>query len=237
MAAMRPQNLITILTAIAAILFSNNNTFAQTRFAESVTEEIITVSKVLSDSTIVTATFTDRGEAEEFARSAAIDPKELLKPDDKPKHKSPVMFGLEFGTGLDLSGTDMSTFNADFLVGYRHKVISLLGFGAGIHKSLGTRDCFIPLYAVFRTGFTARPTLAFMHLSLGYSFNTVSHSPMFGDTTATVGAGINLVQKPRFQSNIILAFGYRHFSERHQELANITKPNIGFAQISFGISM
>ncbi len=237
MAVMRLKNLTIIFSAIAAILFSfSSPLFAQAPFEKVVTEETITVTKVLSDSTIVTSVFTDRALAEEFAKSEDLIP---LAP--APQHQrtemSKMMFGLELGTGLDLSSTDMSTFNADFLIGYRYKYIQLLGFGAGIHKSLGTRDSFIPLYAVFRTGFSPRPTLAFMHLSIGYSFNTISHSPMFGDTTAMIGAGINLVSKPRFQSNIIIGFGYRHFSERHQELANITKPNLGYAQISFGISM
>ncbi|MDE6273113.1 MAG: hypothetical protein K2M31_08935 [Muribaculaceae bacterium] len=236
MAVMRPKNLSIIFTAIAAILFSSP-LFSQTLQGNVETEEIITVTKVMSDSTIVTSTFTDRILAEEFARSRDLVPPQADDSGIKPNEMSKIMFGLELGTGLDLSSTDMSTFNADFLVGYRHKFIQLLGFGAGIHKSLGTRDAFIPLYGVFRTGFSSRPTLAFMHISIGYSFNTISHSPMFGDTTAMIGAGINLVRKPRFQSNIIIGFGYRHFSERHQELANITKPNLGYAQISFGISM
>lgn len=237
MAVMRPKSLTLILTAIAAILFSLNSS-AQSSNLKRVTEERIVVTKVLSDSTIVTSVFTDAETARQFAESKDLVPPVALNSDKSLKKGMPkIMYGLELGSGLDLSGTDMSTFNADILIGYRHKFIQLFGFGAGIHKSLGTRDTFIPLYAVFRTGFSSRPTLLFMHLSVGYSFNTIARSPMFGDTTATIGAGINLIQKPKFQSNIILGVGYRHFSERHQELANITKPNVGFAQVSFGISM
>ncbi|MDE6234210.1 MAG: hypothetical protein K2M56_00485 [Muribaculaceae bacterium] len=237
MAVMRPQKLSTILTAIAAILFCIP-TRAQAPYGENVTEEeTITVTKVMADSTVITAVFSDRLQADEFARSGSLVPQRVATEKEPPKKMSPLMLGLEFGTGLDLSSTDMSTFNADFIVGYRHKVIQLLGIQAGIHKSLGTRDSFIPIYAVFRTGFLPRPTLAFMHISVGYSFSTISNSPMFGDTSATIGAGINLVSRPKFQSNIILAVGYRHFSDRHQELAKVTKPNISFAQISFGISM
>lgn len=236
MAVMRPKSLQIILTAIAAILFSGN-AYSRAPFEKVETEETITVTKVLSDSTVVTAEFTDRQLAEEFAKTNDLVPPVREETKKLPTSMSKIMYGLELGTGLDLSGTDMSTFNADILVGYRYKYVQLAGFGFGIHKSLGSRDSFMPLYAVFRTGFSPRPTLAFLHLSVGYSFNTVSRSPMFGDTTATLGAGFNLVQRPRFQSNIIIAFGYRHFNERHQALANITKANIGFAQISFGISM
>ena len=223
------------MTAIAAIimpfcLFASNST-------PSIQErQTITVTKLLSDSTTVSATFTDPAEARRFADSPDIVPA-METADAGPRKMSKFMVGLEVGTCLDLSGADMSTFNAEILFGYRHKVIQLLGVSAGVHKSLGTRDSFIPLYVVFRTGFLPRPTLMFFQTSAGYSFNTVSSSPTFGDITATVGCGVNLVQRPRFQSNIVFALGFRHFSERHQALANVGKPNVGFAQISFGISM
>ena len=60
---------------------------------------------------------------------------------------------------------------------------------------------------------------------------------MFGDYLATIGCGVNIVQRPSFQSNVILSVGFRHFTEKHQAMASIGKPNLGFAQISFGISM
>lgn len=232
---MSSKNIHKILTAMAVILFPFVLN-AATPFQEVVEEETITVTKVLSDSTTVSAVFTDPEAARRFAESDALVPAADVLP-SKPRRMSPFMFGLELGTCLDLSGTDLSTFNAEIVVGYRHKIIQLLGIRAGIHKSLGTRDSFIPLYVVFRTGFIPRPTLMFMQLSAGYSFNTVASSPMFGDITASVGAGVNLVRRPRFQSNIIFSLGFRHFSERHQQLAQIAKQNVGFAQISFGISM
>ncbi len=204
-----------------------------------VTEKII-VSRYLSDGSLITDTVAadDYSRFEiKFLETVAAD--RLIEPEapPRPKKMSNVMFGIELGTGLDLSSTDMSTFNADIVVGYRHKLIQFLGVSVGLHKSLGTRDSFLPIQAVFRTGFRKTPTLFFMQASVGYSFNTISSSPMFGDTMATVGAGLNLVQRPKFQSNLILSFGFRHFTERHQEMAQINKPNIGFAQISFGISI
>ncbi len=150
---------------------------------------------------------------------------------------NPVMIGAELSTSLDLSGADMSTFNADLLLGYRHKLIQFLGVSFGMHKSLGNRDSFIPIQLVFRTGVVPRQQLLFLHLSAGYSFNTISSSPTFGDLAASVGCGVNLVQRPSFQSRVILAFGFRHFTEKHQALASVSKPNVGFAQIAFGISM
>ncbi|MDE5903573.1 MAG: hypothetical protein K2H21_10205 [Muribaculaceae bacterium] len=150
---------------------------------------------------------------------------------------STVMIGAELSTSLDLSGADMSTFNADIIIGYRHKLIQTLGVSFGMHKSLGTRDSFIPIQLVFRSGLIPRQQLFFLHLAAGYSFNTISSSPMFGDLAASVGCGVNLVQKPGFPSKVVLAFGFRHFTEKHQVMASVSKPNVGFAQIAFGISM
>ena len=204
---------------------------------KDVVTQTITVTKVYTDSTTTSRTFTNLEDAE---RWAATNLEEVTKAADmksKRTKMSSFMIGAELGTGLDLSGTDLSTFNFDVLLGYRSKAIQFLGIGAGVHKSLGTRDSFIPLQVVFRTGFIPRPTLAFMQVSAGYSFNTIASSPMFGDVTATVGGGINLVQRPKFQSYITLSFGFRHISERHQALAQLSKPNVGFVQIALGVSM
>ncbi|MDE6010480.1 MAG: hypothetical protein K2F87_03400 [Muribaculaceae bacterium] len=208
---------------------------------EVVTEKVV-VTRFLSDGSVRTDTIDSpeeiivqrHGAPELMSRRGAAQALPEVKPKQMLRN---LMLGLELSTGLDLSGTDMSTFNADLIAGYRNNVIQLLGISAGVHKSLGTRDTFIPLQAVFRTGFRSSPTLCFMHLSIGYSFNTIAQARMFGDFMATVGPGINLVQKPKFQSNIVLAFGFRHLNQRHQEMTNIAKPNLGFAQISFGISM
>lgn len=205
------------------------------RSEKEIVKETITVTKVYGDSTVVSRTFTDL----ETARRWAAHTEAAFKP-AKPVGRttlSPFMMGAELGTGLDLSGTDLSTFNVDFLFGYRAKKVQFLGLSAGIHKSLGTKDAFLPLQLLFRTGFMSRPTLGFMQVSAGYSFNTVSSSPMFGDIIAMIGGGVNLVQRPKFQSNITLSFGFRHFSQRHQQMTNIYKQNVGFVQIAMGVSM
>lgn len=240
---MKRYNLIlTILAFFSATVFP---LAAQNNPVEEVVTERVVITRYLSDGSMITDTITGNPQVRIESQSVAqsyIDgingPGKAQAGKSRKRTKmSNVMLGFELSTAMDLSGTDMSTFNADLVVGYRHKVIQLLGASLGIHKSLGTRDSFIPIQVLLRTSFTARPSLAFMHLSTGYSFNTISNSPMFGDYMATIGAGCNLTRKPRFQSNIILAFGFRHLNQRHQELTKIEKPNLGFVQISFGISM
>ena len=238
---------MTLLTALAAVvvsalLFPGAAAARPQRYITPDEEEMIIITRIRPGGERVTDTIVGaearRAELELQQTGVRTD---LLAVSEnyaqRKKTMSKMMWGLELGTGLDLSSTDQSTFNADIIFGYRHKTVQLLGASLGIHKSLGKRDSFIPVQLVFRTRFSSRPTLCFMHVSAGYSFNTISSSSMFGDIIATLGCGCNLVNRPKFQSNIVLAFGFRHFNERHREMISIDKPNIGFAQISFGISM
>ncbi len=199
-------------------------------------EETILITKVLEDGTVITETteIDSSTPLEDLMKKRSEAGNSDIKVDNSLKK---FMMGAELSTGLDFSGLDLSTFNFDVLFGYRHKFINLIGVQLGVHKSLGSKDSFLPICFVFRTSFTNRPSRFFFHLNVGYSFNTVASSKMFGDTTAAIGCGIKLSEKRKFQSNIILAFGYRHFNHRHQLLTGIDKPNTGFAQISFGVSI
>ncbi|MBD5269536.1 MAG: hypothetical protein K2M67_09255 [Muribaculaceae bacterium] len=145
-------------------------------------------------------------------------------------------WGAEVGSSIDLSGHDMSTFDADVLVGYKNPVIRLAGIGAGIHRAFGNGNNFVPLYAVFRSSFRSKPSLCFFHLKAGYSFNTIGDSPTFGDWVGSIGCGVNLAMSKSFQSHILLAFGFRHFNKRHQSEVKIDVKDVYMAQISFGVN-
>ena len=145
-------------------------------------------------------------------------------------------WGAEFGASIDLSGYNTSTFNVDAVLGYKNSYFRILGVGVGVHRSLGNADNFIPVYALMRTSFSTRPRLFFMSLKAGYSFNTMGDSPMFGDTNAQLGAGINLAMSKKFNSHIILAYEFRHFNKRHKYILNDKADDISLATISFGVN-
>lgn len=145
-------------------------------------------------------------------------------------------WGAEFGASIDLSGYDTSTFNVDAVLGYKNSYFRILGAGVGIHRSLGSGDNFIPVYALLRTSFSSQPRLFFMSMKVGYSFNTIGDSPMFGDTNAQLGAGINLAMGKNFHSHIILAYEFRHFNKRHQYVLDDKATDISLATISFGVN-
>lgn len=155
---------------------------------------------------------------------------------DKNIDSSHFVWGVEIGSSIDVSGYDTSTIDADLLAGYKGGIIRTLGIGTGIHRAFGTDNTFVPVYALFRSSFSTRPRLCFLHLQVGYSFNTLGSAPTFGDSTATVGIGFNLGHSRRYMSHIILGYGFRHFDVKHRELTNIPTDNVQLAQLVFGLT-
>ncbi len=145
-------------------------------------------------------------------------------------------FGIELGSSIDVSGYDMSTFDADINIGFKNNFIRTVGLGTGVHRSFGTRDTYVPVYFLFRSSFSSRPQPLFMHLQAGYSFNTLADSPTFGDTTACIGLGINLSSSRKFRTHIIVGYCFRHFDTKHQDMTRVDRENVSLAQLSFGIN-
>lgn len=146
-------------------------------------------------------------------------------------------WGVDIGSSIDLTGHDLSTFDVDAILGYKNKFMNIAGLGVGIHRSVQSGNNFIPVYALLRTSFRDRPSLFFMNLRFGYSFNTINNSPYFGDFSYAAGLGINLSVSSKVKTYFILSFGARHFNKRHQEmLENIDTQYIWITQLQFGIN-
>lgn len=146
-------------------------------------------------------------------------------------------WGAEVGASIDLTGNDMSTFDIDAFFGYKNNILKVAGVGAGIHRTVGSGNNFIPVYALLRSSFTTHPSLCFLNARLGYSFNTVDESPMFGDFSSTLGCGFNLSRSRRVSSYLILSGGYRYFNERHMNMiSKIDRHYIWIAQLQFGMN-
>ncbi len=151
--------------------------------------------------------------------------------------KSHFTWGAEAGASIDCSGHDLSTFDVDVNLGYKNSFIDLIGFSAGIHRTVQSGANFIPLCLVFRSSFKKSPSLLFFNLKLGYSFNTIGDSPTFGDQCSSIGCGINLSRGRKVRSYIIASAGYRYFNERHKSFVNQLSTHYVFiAQLSFGVN-
>lgn len=145
-------------------------------------------------------------------------------------------WGAEVGSSIDMTSNDMTTFDLDVLLGYKNNYIRTVGIGAGIHRSFGSKNTFIPVYVLFRSSFRKKPSLLFLHFKAGYSFNTINNGDSMGDISASLGCGINLAMSKKFQSHIIIGYGFRHFNKSHRSKINLNTSNVSLAQISFGVN-
>lgn len=145
-------------------------------------------------------------------------------------------WGAEVGSSIDATGHDLTTFNVDVLIGYKNACIKMLGIGAGIHRSIHMGNNLIPVYAVFRSSFRKKPSLLFLDLQAGYSFNTFEDHDTFGDFTSALGLGINLSQTRRAKSYIILSGGYHYINDKHREMVSIDTNSIYVVNLSFGVN-
>lgn len=151
--------------------------------------------------------------------------------------ESHFTWGADLGASVDLTAHDMSTFDLDFILGYKNNFIKTVGVGAGIHRTVQGGDNFIPIYALIRTSFTSRPSLLFLNARFGYSFNTIEDSPMFGDYNSALGCGFNLSQSKKAKTYIILGVAYRYFNQHHQNyISRLDTNSIWVAQLQFGIN-
>ncbi|MDE6536682.1 MAG: hypothetical protein K2M13_01390 [Muribaculaceae bacterium] len=167
----------------------------------------------------------------------SAEQRESIFGSDRPLDKTHFTWGADVGASIDLTAHDLSTFDLDFILGYKNSLFKILGVGAGIHRTVQGGDNFIPVYALIRTSFTTRPSLLFFNARIGYSFNTIDDSPTFGDFNSALGLGINLFQSRKAKTYMILSAAYRYFNERHKNaIERIDTKSIWIAQLQFGVN-
>lgn len=143
-------------------------------------------------------------------------------------------WGVDLGASIDMSGTDMSTFDADVFLGYKNSWIRSVGAGVGIHQAFGNGHNLIPVYALFRSSFRKKPSLFFFDMRAGYSFNHINNTDRQGGAFGSVGVGINLAMSKHFQSHIILSYGYYVTKAVSDLTAGFDASHINYAQIRIG---
>ena len=58
--------------------------------------------------------------------------------------KSHFTWGAEFGSSIDMTAHNLSTFDLDVNIGYKNSFFKIIGIGAGIHRSLSSGDTYVP---------------------------------------------------------------------------------------------
>jgi hypothetical protein len=154
---------------------------------------------------------------------------------DKTSINKGFTWGGEVGSSVDLTGNDLTTFDAHIDFGYSFSYFQFLGVGFGVHRSLGSSNAFVPIDVVIRTNFRKHPSLLFMNLQTGYSFNTISKDSYKGGYQLSIGLGINLTQTPKLRSFITLSYGYFHINARQVDNLRMDINHVDLAQLGIGI--
>lgn len=145
-------------------------------------------------------------------------------------------WGVDIGSTIDMSGNDISTVDADAYFGLRSGVIRNLAIGSGIHTSLGNSNTVIPVYLLFRTSFTSHPSICFMELKGGYSFNSFPDDYTQQGPFACAGLGFNLYSNKVFRSHLILAYNFYYMKSYTVEDKFEKLNHLHGASIKIGIS-
>lgn len=145
-------------------------------------------------------------------------------------------WGAEVGSSVDLTGNNLTTFDANIYCGWKNSFFQMAGVGVGMQRSIGNGNSFIPFFAMLRTSFRNRPSRFFFNLKGGYSFNTLSSGHSKGGFQFSAGGGMVLKRTKLLQSYIMLAYGYYHISHTQVDELNLDIKHVDFAQIIFGIT-
>lgn len=145
-------------------------------------------------------------------------------------------WGLEIGSSVDVTGYDLTTFNADGCFGYRNSMLKMVGLGFGVHRAFGNGNAFVPVYAILRTSLRTKPTPIFLDIRAGYSFNTISNEHYRGGFQMSFGLGYTLTSRSRVSSHITAGYGYYHINATQTQHLNMGINHADYAIVGFGVT-
>lgn len=121
---------------------------------------------------------------------------------------SHLTWGVAAGGTIDLSGQDLTSIDISAGFGYKNDFIKFLGIGATIKTMTTTSSHAYPVYAMFRSGFSSRPTLCFLELRCGCTFLNLEGAPTQTDIYAGAALGITLAKGKHFASHISIGYEF-----------------------------
>lgn len=145
-------------------------------------------------------------------------------------------WGADLGSSIDMTGQDLTAIDLDAEFGYKGDYIRFAGLGAGIRMMVSNSSRCYPVYAMFRSSFTRKPSLCFAQLKLGVSFNNFYTNTYQRDLYTNLGIGFTLATGRSFSSHIILS--YEFVPVRRKFVPDAVSPlsDIHSASISIGVS-
>lgn len=145
-------------------------------------------------------------------------------------------WGADIGASIDMSGNDMSSVDFDIALGMKRGWLNFLGIGAQANLSVSNSCRSFPLFLLFRTNFTDRPTRVFWELKGGASLNYLEHNHQQTGIYGSTGIGIRLASSRNFSSHMTL--GYTYIQRRKIVGTEMTHnfTDLHFATVKIGVT-
>lgn len=144
-------------------------------------------------------------------------------------------WGVAVSSSIDLTGNNMTYTGLDADFGYKNAYIQMLGVGAGINMMMSNSSASYPVYAVLQTNFSSKPSLCFMHLKGGVSFNRINDADNQTGGYVQGGVGFNLASGKTFRSHLLLSYTLITRNDFVKEDVKVSCPSLQF--LSFGIGI
>ena len=174
------------------------------------TTTVTVTETTFADGSVATTTSTDTV----FTNAISL-PKPQAQPNKLHNDKGPDPFGangslkhftwgVELGSGLDLTAHDMTMFEISAAFGYKNEWVRFAGVGASILSMMNNSSRCYPVYAMVRTSFTPYFSPCFLEARAGASFNSLLNYGSQTDFYGSLGVGFTLAHSRKFTSHIVL---------------------------------
>lgn len=145
-------------------------------------------------------------------------------------------WGADIGSSVDMTGKDMSSIDINAYFGYKNRFIRFVGIGAGIDMMIGNGSSAYPVYAMLRSGFSDRPTLCFLDMRAGCSFNNILDYRSQTNFYGSLGVGITLAKGHNFSSHIILSYNFMPLNDTTVGDQKVRLGDLHYAALRIGAS-
>ncbi|MCM1067846.1 MAG: hypothetical protein NC418_09775 [Muribaculaceae bacterium] len=155
-----------------------------------------------------------------------------------PKEKIKVKFawGADLGASIDMSGNDMSSIDFGLAFGMKRGWINFLGVGAQANIPVSNSFRSYPLFLLFRTNFTDRPTRVFWELKGGVSLNYLEHNHQQTGIYGSTGIGFRLAGNAKFSSHMFMGYSFIQRRKVVGEEMTHDFTDLHFATVKIGVT-
>lgn len=143
-------------------------------------------------------------------------------------------WGVDLGSGVDLTSHDMTMFELGGVFGYKGRWLRFAGVGATIMSMMDNSSRCYPVYAMVRTSFSPYHRLCFLEVKGGVSFNSILE---YGNQTGfygSIGIGLTLAHSRKFSSHVVLRGIFMPLKPVELEGVRYLNYDLGYAAIGIG---